>query len=198
MARQFSYRRDGGAAFTPADVEKVRRSAAVGHSRKAAGRSIETLLARTHETYRTLGTACIVKLEPPVFGPPTKLQYAGGAAVDYMGALAGGRVVATDAKGVKGHASLQVPSTPKDAKRLRDQATFLLAMQRMGGLVGFLCVDTEREVACIMTDVARVADGESVTLRHRDQWMWPHVGFASLEEIARGGPSIDYLGAWPR
>jgi hypothetical protein len=182
--------------------------AARGATQRAGGKRTESMLDRTHETYHARGTAEIVHLHPPVFGAPGAMNFSGKGHVDYMGVLAGGRCLAFDAKGVTGAATLKVPvelplshkhhaRSVRDRRRLLDQAALLRSIQKLGGVAAFLCLDVTRARAWVMTDVARIARGEDVKLRERDQDLWPAVAFASPAEIARGAPMIDYLSVWP-
>lgn len=197
------------AAASVAAMREVAKNSATASRRKESGRSIESLFERTHETYRMRGDAVIVHLHPPTVGPPTALRFSGDGHIDYMGALRGGRAITFDAKGVTGSASLTMPPVPplghkrfkqmaKDRQRFIAQASLLLSLQRAGALAAFVCVDTKRERAWIMSDLDRILRDETVPLRHRDADLWPAVALSTLEEIARGAPSIDYLSVWPR
>lgn len=201
------------AGISPAFGDPVREAAANASARasrqKQGGQRSESLFDRTHDVYRVHGRAVIVHLHPPVFGKPGAMAFAGSGHIDYMGALCGtGRAIAFDVKGVTNHSTAlcvpkELPLTHKhhqrsvrDRRRMLDQAALLLSIQRAGGLAAFLCVDKARERCWIMLDVARIARGEDVPLRVRDQDLWPAVPFASTAELARGAAPIDYLSAW--
>lgn len=185
-------------------IDPLRRA----ETQKAAGQRSEQLFNRTHALYQSAARAVIVHLHPPVFGAPGAMQYAGDGHVDYMGTLWGsGRAIAFDAKGVTRHPALTVPierpithkdhkRSVRDRKRMIEQATLLLNIQRAGGLAAFLCVDMARERCWIMTDVAAIARGEDVTFRKGDTDLFPAVPFTSVKDLARGLPPIDYLSTW--
>lgn len=184
-------------------------ASAKGRQQKQGGQTSEALFQRTHDAYARAGLATITKQHPPVAGTPGALKYAGGAHVDFIGALAPtGRCLAFDLKGVTGHPTLSLPKiqplshkhharSVRDRQRMIDQAQLMLELRRSGAAVAFVCVDMQRARCWIMTEVERIAAAEDVPLRRRDQDLWPAVAFASLEAIARGAPQIDYLSVWP-
>lgn len=186
-------------------------AAATGKRRRDSGNRIEAMLERTHQTYLLTGRAMIVHHHPPVTGVPGALRFSGAGHVDYSGLIrtpGHGRMMAIDAKGITGQSSLSVrkvmPISHKNHKaslrereRLIRQAQLLVDFAHFGALTAFLCVDTERERAWLMTEVGRIARGEDVPIRSRDRDLWPAVPFATVAEIAQGAPQIDYLSVWP-
>jgi hypothetical protein len=180
-------------------------------AQQQGGQTSEALFERTHQRYAELGRATVVKQHAPTVGPPTALRYSGGAFVDYVGALSPrGLMLAFDLKGCTGAtklepAALPKPDTPvkvaqralKDRERLKRQAQLLVDLRRMGAMVAFFCVDLRRERVWIIEDVARVARLEPVSFRERDRDLVPSVAFSSLEAIAHGEPTVDYLSIWP-
>lgn len=183
--------------------------AAKSRTRGQSGKTAEALIIRTNEIYFREGVAKVIKQYPPVAGTPGHLVYSGKGAIDFMGALAPhGRLIAFDLKGITNRTTLEVPdvlplvhkrhkASLRDRQRLIDQANDMLQLRVMGATVAFVCVDQQRERAWIMPEVERIARGESVPIRHRDQDLWPAVAFASLDAIVRGAPLIDYLSVWP-
>lgn len=181
-------------------------------TRKRSGDTTEKHFARTHEMYRRHGLAIIVKLHPPVVGAPGALQFSGSGHIDYMGVLSHasghrGRLIAFDAKGCTGDSALKVPTvlplthkrhkaSVRERKRLMDQGALLASLRDAGAFAAFLCVDRDREQCWIVTDVARIALGESVPFRVRDRDLFPSVPFSTPAQLAQGAPAIDYLSTW--
>lgn len=214
--RHVSYRAPGAAYGRAIEPTPSREASVKAGRQKRAGRDKEDLLNRSHACYSIHAIAEIVHLHPPVAGVPGALRYTGAGHIDYMGTIGHratgalatpGRCVAFDAKGVTGAASLCVPKelpithkdhrrSVKDRKRLIDQATLLLKIQKAGGLAAFLCIDSERERCWIMTRVDLIAAGQDVPFRHRDTDLFPSVAFATTAQIAKGLPPIDYLSVW--
>lgn len=179
--------------------------------RKQSGATSEQLFARTHDAYARAGRAVVVKQHPPVVGPPTSLHYSDGAYIDYMGAMAPRAfTIAFDVKGCTGATKLDIPTLPppypdvkkyqrakKDRDRLQRQAQLMIELRRMGAAVAFFAIDLHRERCWIIEDVGRIAQLEPVPFRIRDRDLVPSVPFATVEQLARGAPAIDYLSIWP-